>query len=83
MELAGLDRLRFSLGVTRMNRIWNEHRSVVVRTKLGRPHWDGLDMCRGGTVSISVEVSSRWSYQAGGKEKIYGCDKRRYANSCC
>ena len=48
MELAGLDRLRFSLGVTRMNRIWNEHRSVVVRTKLGRPHWDGLDMCRGG-----------------------------------
>ena len=57
--------LRFSLGVTEMDRIRNEHiregqhRSDTLEIKLGRPEGAGLDVCRGCTVNLLIEGSSR------------------------
>ena len=56
VRLTGSDsqcQMRFSLEVTKMDRIRNKHirgtAQVVLETKLERP---GLDMCRGGTANI-------------------------------
>ncbi len=62
LEVAEFKMLRFSLGVTRMDRIRNESiRGTVQVERLG-------DKVRGGTVDILDRGCWRWSCQVGGKE---------------
>ena len=51
-----------------------QHRSDILETKLWGSNRDGLDMCRGETMNILVELCSGWSYQAGGKEEVQSGD---------
>ena len=48
LAVEDLKMLRFSLGVTKMDRIKNNQRDSTRWKKLERPDRDGLDMCRGG-----------------------------------
>ena len=73
LEVAEL-KMRLSLGVTRMDSVWNEHiRGIAKVGRFGdkvrgtRRRW--IDMCRRGTMNILVEGCLRWSYQSGGQDK--------------
>ena len=54
-EVAELKMLRFSVGVTRMDRIRNKVRGTTQTGRLGEKAREArLDMCRGGTVETLV-----------------------------
>ena len=92
MEVAEIKMLRFAMGVTRKDKIRNEHSSGVLverlgmKMKEGRLRWYGHVMRRDqeyvGRKMMEMELP-RKEEKRKTKEKIFRCSKRRYGRSWC
>ena len=93
MEVAEMKMLRFAVGVTRKDKIRNEHiRSTVkvewlgMKMRKGRLRWYGHVMRRDqeyvGRKMIEMELLGKKEKRET-KEKIFRCGKRRYGGSWC
>ena len=93
MEVAEMKMLRFTMGVTRKDKIRNEHiRSTVkveqlgMKMREGRLRWYGHVMRRDQEVCKKKDDGNgvtRKKEKRETKEKIFRCGKRRYEGSWC
>ena len=90
MEVAEMKMLRFAMGLTRKDKIRNEHiRSTVKVEQLGmkmredRLRWYGHVMRRVRRKKDDENGVTEKEKKRETKEKIFGCSERRYGESWC